>query len=261
MPHCDPGRESELVAPFPPPDGALADAVTHRERQLGRLQLWLPQRDRVVEEDHHPVSGEVLEGALVSSHELAGDRVVLGEDVDELFRFRRFGEGRESAEVEVDDGDVGPVAGQDLLGILARDQRGDLRGNEARELRPLPLDHFQETCVYDRDRGLVGERLGERDVLVAERALLAAVEDDDADQVFLDDDRNPEQRPVGPWPAVRVLRIGLDIGDMDGLPGDGGAADHRRPVERVWVLSVVRRALPIAVVRDGVQQPVVEEPQ
>jgi len=83
--------------------GALADALPHCECQPCRLQFRLRQRHRIVEEDHHPVAGEVLEGAPVGSHELACSGVVLGEDVDELFRLRCLCKGRESAEVEVDD--------------------------------------------------------------------------------------------------------------------------------------------------------------
>jgi len=142
------------------------------------------------------------------------------------------------------------MAGQELLAVVARDERCNLGRNESGELRPLLLDRFEEARVRDRDRGLVGERLGEGDVLGAERPLLVAVEDDDADQVVLDDDRNPEQRPVRPWPAVRVLRIGLDVRDMDGLPRDGCAAGHCRPVEPVRMLSVVLGACGLAVVGD-----------
>jgi hypothetical protein len=75
------------------------------------------------------------------------------------------------------------MAREDLLAVIARDERGDLGRDEARELGALTLDRFEEPCVRDRDRGLVSERLGERDVLVAEWALLLAVEDDDADEV------------------------------------------------------------------------------
>jgi hypothetical protein len=187
--------------------------------QPRRPQLGVGQRDRIVEEDHHPVAGEVLEGPLVSNHELACSGVILGKNVDELLRLGCLRKGRESAEVEVHDCDVGAMAGQDLPAVLARDELSDLGRNEAGELGALPLDRFEEPRVRDRDRGLVGERLGEGDVLVAEGALLAPVEDDDADQFVLDDDRNPKQRPVGSRAAV-----GRCIPDRPRRPGRGPAA-------------------------------------
>jgi hypothetical protein len=48
---------------------------------------------------------------------------------------------------------------------------------------------------------------------------------------------------------------------MDRLARDGCAAGQCRSVERVRILSVVLRALRLAVIRDRVQQPVVQEPQ
>jgi hypothetical protein len=102
----------------------------------------------------------VLERAAVRANEVTGDRVILADDVDELLGLGGFGERREAPEVEVDDRDVRAVAGEDPLAVVARNECGDLGRDEAGELPALALDRFEEPCVRDRDRGLVGERLG-----------------------------------------------------------------------------------------------------
>jgi hypothetical protein len=58
----------------------------------------------------------------------------------------------------------------------------------------LPLDRVHQARVGDRDRGLVGECLDQRYVLVGERLRLTARDHDDADEVVLDHDRDADQR-------------------------------------------------------------------
>jgi hypothetical protein len=61
------------------------------------------------------------------------------------------------------------VARQELLAIAAGDERGDLRRQEPRELRPLALDGLEQSGVPDTDRGLVRERRREPDRRGVER--------------------------------------------------------------------------------------------
>jgi len=62
--------------------------------RIARLDL-----DRVVEEDHHPVAGEALEGALVGQDEAAHLRVVLAQHAHHFLGLGRLGEGGEAAEL------------------------------------------------------------------------------------------------------------------------------------------------------------------
>src|SRR5215218_1502734 len=64
-------------------------------------------------------------------------------------------------------------------------------------------------------------------------------EDDDANQVVLDHDRDAEHRPVEPRTGIGVLRIRVDVGDVNRLPLYGGAAGGGRTVESVRMLPVV----------------------
>ena len=54
---------------------------------------------RVVEEDHHPVAGEVLERPAVLDDQLAHRRVVLAQHAEHLLRLGGLAEGREAAQV------------------------------------------------------------------------------------------------------------------------------------------------------------------
>ena len=54
----------------------------------------------------------------MGADEVARRRVVLANDLDELLWLGRLGKGREPAEVEVGDGDIGAVAGKELLALV-----------------------------------------------------------------------------------------------------------------------------------------------
>ena len=105
------------------------------------------------------------------------------------------------------------------LAVVAREQLGDLRRDEARELGALSLDPLEQPRVRDRYRRLVGEGLHELDVLVEKRLGLDAHDVHRSDQLALDDDRHTEQCPVlhelrG---APRVFGIGVRIGNVHDL--------------------------------------------
>jgi hypothetical protein len=103
--------------------------------------------------------------------------------------------------------------------------------------------------------------LHESDVFFGERHRFAAHDDDDADQVLLSQNRHAEHRPVRTRPGVLVLRIGLDIGDVNGLTQDSGSASRRRSIEAVRMLSVVFRRFGPCVVRHGYKEISFEEPE
>src|SRR5207245_9812441 len=101
---------------------------------------------------------------------------------------------RKCAEVAEEAGDVLAVAGEQWLALFRGDERGDLRRDEARQFRALPLDGVDQTGVRDRDRGLVGERLHELDLLVREGSWHVTADRDNSDQLVVQNDRNAEQR-------------------------------------------------------------------
>ena len=72
------------------------------------------------------------------------------------------------------------MAGEHRLALGARDERGDLRREEPRELAALALDRLEQPGVRDPDRGLLSEADRERGLGVAERANLVAGQGKDA---------------------------------------------------------------------------------
>ena len=96
-----------------------------------RLQFVVLDRQRVVEEHHHAVSGEVLERRVVRPDELSEHAVVLAQDLEQLFGRSRLGERGEPTQVAEETGDVRAVPREQSLAVLARDQLGDGRRDEA----------------------------------------------------------------------------------------------------------------------------------
>src|SRR2546425_3349146 len=125
--------EVEGVAALPPPDEQLVHPVAHRDRHPDGAREGVRHRHRVVEEDHHAVAGEALEGALVLEDEPAHLCVVLAQYPHDLFGFGGLRERREPAEVEEDHRDLAPVALERVLRVAAHNQLRELRGEEALE--------------------------------------------------------------------------------------------------------------------------------
>jgi hypothetical protein len=84
--------------------------------------------------------------------------------------------------------------------------------------------------------GLVGEGLNKRDVVVGERLRLTAHDDDHADQVVLDHDRDPEHRSEEARSGIGVIRVCEDVRNLDGLSLEGRPARRRRPVDGMGML-------------------------
>src|SRR5437870_5763670 len=129
----DADAEVEGVAALPPPDEQLVHPLAHGHRHANGTRGRVRHRHWVVEEDHHAVAGEALEGALVLEDEPAHLCVVLAQDPHDLFGFGGLREGREPAEVEEDHRDLAPVALERILRVAAHNQLRELRGEEALE--------------------------------------------------------------------------------------------------------------------------------
>ena len=243
----DPDPECELGAAAAPARHELLEPLAQRDREAHGLELVLLDLHRVVEEHHHPVAGKMLERAAVLRDEHADGSVVLAQHLDQVLRRSRLRERGEVAQVGEEARDVGAVPGEDLLAVGRRDQRGDLWRDEAGELRPLPLHRFEQTRVRDRDGGLVGERLDEVDLVLAEGARCVSPQRERPDELALGDDRDAQERAVAHelLRAVRVLVVGEDVGDLLGLPRKRHTADDRRSIAPVRVLQAVLERSPL----------------
>ena len=100
--------------------------------------------------------------------------MVLAQHVEQLLRLGRLGEAGEPAQVAEQAGDVGAVAGEQLLSLVGGDELGHLRGDEPGQLATLALDGVEQAGILDRDCGLVGEGLDQLDLLIGERRGFAA---------------------------------------------------------------------------------------
>jgi len=181
--------------------------------------------------------------------------------VEQLLRRSRLGERREAAQIEEERGNVRTVPRQEPFTGFGRHEVCNLRRDEPKQRRTLPFHRFEEAGVRERDRGLVGEGLNERDVIIGERLGLATHDNDHADQVILDHDRHSEHRPEEPWPGIGVCGIRHDVRYLDRPSLDRRSPGRRRPIEGMRVLSVILLARPLALVRAQVQEPVLEKPE
>src|SRR5438067_2242593 len=128
------------VPRFSPLVGEIGKTLAGGERKPDRLELMVGHGERIVEEDHHPVTGEVLERPAVARDQRPECSVVLAEYLEQLFGRSRLREGGEPSQVREEARDVRAVSRQQLLAVLARDELCHLRRQESRELLALPLD-------------------------------------------------------------------------------------------------------------------------
>jgi hypothetical protein len=75
------------------------EALLRGEREPRRLALVIGDRERVVEEDHDPVAGEVLERSSVLGDQPAERGVVFPQHLEELLGRSGLGERREAAKI------------------------------------------------------------------------------------------------------------------------------------------------------------------
>jgi hypothetical protein len=120
VPRLDTDPEAELGAELPLRLCQLREPLLGGDRKSDRLEFVILDGERIVEEHHHAVAGEVLEGPTVARDELAQHLVIPAKHFDEFFRRSRLGEGRETAKVAEEAGDVRAVSGEQLLALPSR---------------------------------------------------------------------------------------------------------------------------------------------
>ena len=86
----DPDPERLCAPPLPPKTRQLLKALARSHREANGLKLVLCHGQWIVEEDHHPVAGEVLERSLVMRDQLAKRGVVLAQYLEEILRSGRL---------------------------------------------------------------------------------------------------------------------------------------------------------------------------
>ena len=122
----------------------------------------------------------------------------------------------------------------------------------------MPLDRLEQARVRDRERCLIGEGLDQPDVFLGERPPLHPGENDHADQMGFEHDRDAQHHSIRPRAGVLVLRVGEDVRDMNRFSQQSRTAGRRRPIDRVRMLPVVLDLLDPALVACAVEQPVFE---
>ena len=145
----------------------LADVEGELDCALGVVGL----DHRIVEEDHDPVAREVLERAVVGDNECTKRRVVQPQEPEHLLGLGGLREDGEVAEVAEQRGDLATMAGEHRLPIRARDERGDLRRQEAGKLRALAVDRPEEGALLVT-QPLLAERVGRCNGIVAVSVVL-----------------------------------------------------------------------------------------
>ncbi len=118
---------------------------------LGRPQRRLIALDRIVEQDHQPVAGKLVQRAFVLVDQRAEAGVIVAEHAHHLLRLRGLGERREAAQIAEHHADVAAMALDDV--VAGRDQElGDLRREE-------PLEPADTLDLADLIRHALLERL------------------------------------------------------------------------------------------------------
>src|SRR6266487_3671598 len=125
MSRLDANTQGEFTSKLSPHSRQLLKSLAYRNREPNGLQLVLRDEQRIVEEDHHAVSGEMLERALVARDELPERGVVLAQHIEEVFGSCRLRECREVADIAEEAGDVRAVPRQKLLTIGRGDELRD----------------------------------------------------------------------------------------------------------------------------------------
>ena len=88
----DTDPDLQHVAALPPVRGQVREVVAHRDGQRDGAGGVVLLQDRVVEEGHEPVSGEVLQRALVGDDERTHDAVVRAQEAEDLLGLGRLRE-------------------------------------------------------------------------------------------------------------------------------------------------------------------------
>src|SRR6185503_14458691 len=84
--HGNPHAEAQLIAEIAPRGGQVGESIAHLHGHPDAAFDVVALLDRVVEEDHHAIAGEVLQRSLVLRDGLAHHAVVLAQQRHQLFR-------------------------------------------------------------------------------------------------------------------------------------------------------------------------------
>jgi hypothetical protein len=95
----DADAEREVITALAPANADLVDPIAHRQRHAQGADGGIRHEDGIVEEDHHAVTREPLQGSFVGEDELAHLGVELAEDAHDLLGLGGLGEGREATEI------------------------------------------------------------------------------------------------------------------------------------------------------------------
>ena len=250
-PRGDADAEAEDVPAPRPGVRELGEPIAHRDGHPHRSKDVVVLEHRIVEEDHHPVAGEVLERAGVLDDDLAHRGVVLAQHAEDLLGLSRLAERREAAEIGKHRRRDPAVAREELLAFGGGDERRDLGREEPAQLLLLALDRPQQLGLPCRGFDLeVVEALarergpdpGPEDLRVERlRQVVGGAHLDAAqDAVQLVDARDHDHRQV-PQLLVRLDRrqrlVAVHLGHLDVEEHD---ADVRRPPRRAAPAPRVR---------------------
>ena len=215
---------------------ALADRDGHPDRTPGVILL----RRGVIEEDHDPVTREMLERALVLDNQRADHRVVPAQEPEDLLGFGRLRERGEVAQITEHRGDLAAVARQECLALRARHELRDLRREEPGKLPALAVDGLEQPRIGDANRSLLGESGRERLLGVGERPDIGTREGKDAAHRAVLLDRHAEDRPVATdlLTGRDVLPVVLDVLDLDWLAKQRNPSDDAVPPRLDGVLAL-----------------------
>src|SRR5262249_25749405 len=123
----DPSAEPKRAATSSTPGSyQLTGRLAHRHRHLDRALGRIGDLHRVVEENHDPVAGKLVERALELADQRAQRTVILAQEIENFLRFGGLGEGGVAAQIAEHDDDLAAMAFEDLLVALRDDQFGQL---------------------------------------------------------------------------------------------------------------------------------------
>ena len=103
---CDADTEANVMSEPAPFARQGSDGFTRLQRHQHGLECRVLDRNRIVEDDHHAVTGVTFERATVLDDLLANGRVVLAEQFHYVFRIGALSEAGEAAQVTEERGNL-----------------------------------------------------------------------------------------------------------------------------------------------------------
>src|SRR5262245_41664962 len=91
----DSDSKSKVMASPPPLVRHFRHAITHCDGHVDRPNSGVRAGNRIIEQDHEPITQKALECALEAMNDLANGRMVLAENLHHFFGLGGLGKGRE----------------------------------------------------------------------------------------------------------------------------------------------------------------------